>query len=136
MEILSLYKIKLAVLWLFLAVAYSAYTILDTARPSVAAGMTLGGVYEGIVVTEELLVFFTLLWLIPLTMAFLSLMLKDSVNRWSNIILSIFYAALWVIDMIEGGLLLAQYLVNVSMIVVAALIVWYAWKWPKQEDYP
>ena len=132
MEDLSLYKIKLAVLWLFLAVAYSAYTILDAARPSVA-GIKLGDVYEGIVVTEELLVFFTLLWLIPLTMAFLSLMLKDSVNRWSNIILSIFYAAIWVIDMIEGGLLLAQYLLNVSMIVVAALIVWYAWKWPKQE---
>jgi len=129
---LSLYKIKLAVLWLFLAVAYSAYTILDTARPSVA-GIKLGDMYEGIVVTEELLVFFTLLWLIPLTMAFLSLMLKDSVNRWSNIILSIFYAAIWVIDMIEGGLLLAQYLLNVSMIVVAALIVWYAWKCPKQE---
>jgi len=65
-------KIKLTVLWLFLAVAYTAYTILDTARPNVAAGMTLGGVYEGWVVTEELLLFFTLFWLIPLIMAFLA----------------------------------------------------------------
>jgi len=95
--------------------------------------MTLGGLYEGIVVTEELLLFFTLFWLIPLTMAFLSLTLKDSANRWANIILSIFWASIWIIDMIEGGLLLAQYLINVSMIVVVALIVWYAWKWPKQE---
>ena len=132
MENLAL-KVKLAVLWLFWAAAYTAYTILDTARPGVAEGMTLGGVYEGIVVTEELLVFFTLFWLIPLTMAFLSLTLKDSANRWTNVILSIFWAVMWVIDMIEGGYLLAQYLIQISMIVVAALIVWYAWKWPKKE---
>ena len=126
-------KMKLAVLWFFLAVGYSAYCILDTARPGVAEGMTLGGVYEGMVVTEELLLFFTLFWLMPLTMAFLSLTLKDSANRRANIILSIFWASIWVIDMIEGGLLLAQYLANVSTIVVVAPIVWYAWKWPKQE---
>ena len=132
MENLAL-KIKLSVLWLFLAVGYSAYCILDTARPSVAEGMTLGGVYEGMLVTEELLLFFTLFWLIPLTMAFLSLILKDSVNRWTNTILSIFWGAIWIIDMIEGGLLLAQYLINVSMIVVVALIIWYAWKWPKEK---
>ena len=131
MENLAL-KIKLTVLWLFLAVGYSAYCILDTARPGVMEGMTLGGVYEGMVVTEELLLFFTVFWLIPLTMAFLSLTLKDSANRWANIILSIFWASIWIIDMIEGGLLLAQYLIEVSMIVVVALIVWYAWKWPKQ----
>lgn len=126
-------KVKLAVLWLFLAVGYTAYTILDTARPEVAEGMTLGGVYEGMVVTEELLVFFTLFWLIPLTMAFLSLTLKDSANRWTNIILSLFWAVMWIIDMAEGGLLLAQYLINASMIVVVALIVWYAWKWPTEK---
>lgn len=33
----------------------------------------------------------------------------------------------------QGGLLLAQYLIEVSMIVVVALIVRYAWKWPKRE---
>jgi len=121
------------VLWLFLAVGYTAYCILDTARPAVAEGMILGGVYEGLVVTEELLLFFTLFWLIPLTMAFLSLTLKDTPNRWTNIILSIFWASIWIIDMIEGGLLLAQYLINISMIVVVALIIWYAWKWPQQK---
>jgi len=31
--------------------------------------------------------------------------------------------------MIEGGLLAAQYLVNLSMIAVVALIGWYSWKW-------
>jgi hypothetical protein len=95
------WKIRIAVLWIFLSVGYSAYCILDTARPDVMAGMTLGGVYEGVLVTEGLLLFFTLFWLISLTMAFLSLILKGSTNRWANIILSIFWGVLWVIDMIE-----------------------------------
>jgi len=127
-------RIKIAVLWLFLVVGYTAYTILDTARPGVKEGMTLGGVYEGIKVTEGLLLFFTIFWLIPLTMAFLSLILKGSANRWANIIVSIIWGVIWVMDMIEGGLLQAQYLILVSMFVVVALIVQYAWKWPKQQS--
>ena len=130
MENLAL-KVKLAVLWLFLAVGFSAYCVLDFARPGVGE-MKLGGEYEGMPITEGLLLFFSLFWLIPLAMAFLSLTLKDSANRWANIILSIFLAAIYILDMIEGGLLLAQYLTEISMIVVVALIVWYAWKWPKQ----
>ena len=127
------WKIRISVLWFFLAIGYSAYVALDTARPSVAEGMKLGGMYEGIVVTEELLLFFTILWLIPLTMAFISLILKDIVNRWANIILSIFWALIWIIDIIEGGLLLAQYLIIISMIVVAVIIIWHGWKLPELE---
>ena len=125
------WKLRISVLWIFSAVAYSAYCILDTARPNVKEGMTLGGVYEGIKVTEGLLLFFTIFWLISLTMAFLSLILKDKANRWTNIILSLFWGVIWVMDSVEGGLLQAQYLLIISMIVVAALIFWHAWKWPK-----
>jgi hypothetical protein len=35
--------------------------------------------------------------------------------------------------LIEGGLLQAQILVEGSWIAVSALIIWYAWKWPKLE---
>jgi hypothetical protein len=125
------WKIRITVLWIYVSIAYTAYCILDTARPIVAEGMTLGGVYEGFLVTEGLLIFFTLFWLISLTMAFLSLILKDSVNRWANIILSIVWGALWVMDMVEGGPLLAQYLLIISMVVVSAIITWHGWKLPK-----
>ena len=127
------WKIRISVLWLYLSIGYTAYVALDTARPGVAEGMKIGGMYEGIVVTEELLLFFTILWLIPLTMAFLSLILKDIVNRWANIILSIFWILIWIMDMIEGGLLLAQYLIIISMIVVVVIIIWHAFKWPTMK---
>ena len=71
------------------------------------------------------------LWLIPLTMAFLSLTLKDSANRWASIIVGIVWAAIGILDLgetlIQGWLTLA--LVGVSKTVAAALIVWYAYKW-------
>ena len=94
-------------------------------------GFKLGQIYEGFVITEELLLVFTLFWLIPLIMAFLVQILKDSVNRWANIIFGIFWIILWITDIAEGGLLLSQYLINVSMIIVAVLIIRYSWKWPK-----
>ena len=47
--------------------------------------------------------------------------------------MAIVWASIWINDMIEGRLLLAQYMTNVSMIEVVALIIWYAWKWPKPE---
>ena len=127
------WKIRISVLWFYLAIGYTAYVALDTARPGVTEGMKIGGMYEGIVVTEELLLLFTILWLIPLTMAFLSLILKHIVNRWTNIILSIFWMFIWIMDMIEGGLLIAQYLIIISMIVVAIIIILHGWKWSKLD---
>jgi len=82
------------------------------------------------------LFFFAIFWLIPLTMAFLSLTLKDSANRWANIIVGIVWAAIGILDLGDtlnrGWLTLS--LVAFSKTVAAVLIVWYAWKWPKQED--
>jgi len=113
------------------AVGFSAYSLLDMARPGVG-GLELGDVYEGMEITEGMMLFFVLFWLIPFAMAFLSQTMKGSAIRWVNIMISIFFATIWIIDMVEGGLLQAQYLLNVSMIVVAALIVKYAWKWPRE----
>jgi len=71
-------------------------------------------------------------------MAFLSLTLKDPINRWANIIVGIVLAAFFSSPSDLSGCLiqgkLTLFLVNASLIVVAALIVWHAWKWPKQED--
>ena len=124
-------KIKLATMWIFLAVGFSAYTTLDTVRPGILEEM-LAGTYEGIPLTEGLLLFFALFWLIPLTMALLSLTLKGSTIRWANIIVGIIWIGFSILDLFEGGLFLAQRLIEASKILVAILIVWHAWKWPKQ----
>jgi hypothetical protein len=91
---------------------------------------------------EETFLFMILFWLIPLTMAYLSVTLKDSANRRANITLGILFTALNIfhllfelmvqpsIHMVQPSL--HQLLINGSTVAVTALIVWYAWKWPKQ----
>ena len=67
----------------------------------------------------------------------LSITLKDKANHWVNIIVGIIFAGLSLVGPIEylatepsahGAYLI---LVAILQIVVAALIVWYAYKWQK-----
>ena len=97
-----------------------------------------GGTWE-MQIGAGMFVFVALFWLIPLIMAFLSLILKDSTNRWANIVLGIVFTLLniWhlIMHLAEPSVepSVHQILVIGSTVVVAALIAWYAWKWPKQE---
>ena len=130
MENLTL-KIRISVLWLFMAVAMSAHSALALFDPDVIEEITSGKME----ISAGMFVFMALFWLVPLAMAFLSVTLKDSANRWTNIILGIVFTALNIFHLTEH---LAepsahQLLIIGSTVVVTALIVWYAWKWPKQE---
>jgi hypothetical protein len=135
METLLL-KIKIAVLWIFMAVAMSASMILSFMGPG-AIDEIMSGTMEGLQINTGLLLFFALFWLIPLAMAFLSITLKDVANRKANIILgtifTIFYIGHLFMHLIKGPLTILIVLMCVLMILLPALILWYAWKWPKQK---
>ena len=131
-------KMRIAVLWLFMAVAMSAHMVLSVFEPGVIQQITSGKMQ----ISEEMFLFMALFWLIPLTMAFLSVTLKDLANRRANITVGIVFTALNIfhslfelmvqpsIHMIQPSL--HQLLIDGSTVVVTALIVWYAWKWPKE----
>jgi hypothetical protein len=87
------------------------------------------------------LINFDMLWLIsaitmivPGAMVFLSLALKAKTNRTVNIVLGIFYTGYSLMGLVGGGYPSAydNFLIIVGML-FTALIVWYAWRWPKQE---
>ena len=62
-------------------------------------------------------------------MAFLSITLKGSANRWANIIVGVALACFYIFDVgghLSQGEVGGHMLVAVSMIVAAVLIVWYA----------
>jgi hypothetical protein len=123
------WKVRISVLWLFMAVAMSAHSILAFMDP--AAMEELGEMQ----MSAGMFVFMALFWLIPLIMAFLSLILKDSANRWANIVLGIVFTLLNIWHLVEHlttALAVHQILIIASTVVVTALIVWYAWNWPKQ----
>jgi len=128
MKILQ-WKIRISVLWVFMAVAMSAHGVLAFMEPG--AVEQIGEMQMG----AGMLLFMALFWWVPLVMAVLSVTLKDLANRWTNMILGIVFTALNIFHLIEH---LAQpsahqILIIGSTVVVTALIFWHALKWPKQE---
>jgi hypothetical protein len=88
-------------------------------------------------ITMGLITVMTIIFMVPILMSFLSLTLKHPVNRWANLTIGIFFVAF---DLIFLGLSLFVWqspaydlVLGIVYLVFTALVVWYAWKWPKQE---
>jgi len=120
------------VLWLFYAVAFLVVMSLGSLEPGVLQQFLTTGEIGGMKVGPELLLILAILMLVPLIMAFLSLTLKDSINRWANIIVGIFYTGFQLLGLVETLTLPSVYayavVMELSKVVAPALIVWYAWK--------
>ena len=69
---------------------------------------------------------------IPNLMPFLSLALPAGVNRWVNIVSGVLYTVIMILAIRAGWHFYVVY--GVIEIVLTALIVWYAWTWPKQTE--
>ena len=95
----------------------------------------IAGEVAGMQHTPELLLIFAIILLVPLVMAFLSLTLKYSTNRWANIILGVFFTGFELMGVRDVLANPAAYVIVlwVPLVVAPAIIVWYAWKWAKQE---
>jgi len=117
------WKIKIAVLWSVFEFCMITVSTVEQSIP---------GYREEIIAetTLELMVVLAIIFLIPPIMAFLSLTLKDSINRWANIILGIVFVVLPPIGLIgfPAAYSASVILIAIVEIVAAALIVWYAWK--------
>ena len=124
------WKIKISVLWLFKDIALLTALTLGSLEPGVLEKFLSTGTISGIKIGPEVLLLFALLVLVPLIMAFLSLILKGSINRWSNITLGIVFSVLGLIDLAETAANPSAWaiLIGLSEIAATVLIVWYAWK--------
>jgi hypothetical protein len=129
-------KIKISVLWLFPLVGFLASAVLLFMEPGVLAELVEEGTIEGMQVGPELLLVGAIIDVLgPLVMVSLSLTLKGSMNRWLNIIVGGIYAVLEFITLLEELMNPKGYVVLmlIAAVVAPVLIVWHAWKWPKQE---
>ena len=88
-----------------------------------------------ITVTNELLLVMSIIMAVPIFMSFLSLTLPYKANRWANLSIGIFFVAFEIYFLIFLYLPGAVYEIfwGIAYLVFAALVVWYAWKWPQQE---
>ena len=130
MEILTL-KTRISILWIFMAVAMSAHSVLSFMEPGMIEKIVAGEMAMG----PGMFIFVALFWWVPLVMAFLSVTLKDFANRWANMILGIVFTGLNIFHLVEhlAQPSVHQILIIGSTVVVTALIFWYALRWPKQE---
>ena len=125
-------KIKLAVFWLFIAVTMSANTLLYLIVPGVIDEIRAGEIVGMQAGPELILTMAVAYYWIPLVMAVLSMTLKDKVNHWANTIIGAFYAVFVLFELLMNVTTVTYpyvILLDLSVIVVAALIIWYAWKW-------
>jgi hypothetical protein len=133
-EIMLDVRIILAVLW---AAGMLSSLNGDTYRVSDPVALKLLIANTGaIVVSRELLLVMSMIFVGPILMSVLTLTLKYPVSRWANRIIGIFYAviilAFWVLGFVLRS---AGYEIvwSTAQLVFALLVVWYAWKWPEQE---
>ena len=123
------WKIKIAVLWLVFECFSLLTAILELWEPGFIEGLIAGEI-AGIQLTPEMILVFAIILVIPPVMAFLSLTLKDSINRWANIIVGAVFTVIGLAMLGDAVAKLSAYasLMWLSIVVVTALIVWYAWK--------
>jgi len=122
------WRIKISVLWLFWTVAFLVSLVSGLFEPGAIARITAGEM-AGFQVTPELMLATTVMMLVPLAMTFLSLTLKDSTNRWANVVLGVVYTGICLFDSLGSPAEPAHaILMHISRIMASALIVWYAWK--------
>jgi hypothetical protein len=127
---------KISVLWLFYTVAFLTVMTLGTMEPGVLSQFLDTGEIGGMKIGQELLLFFAVMMLVPLVMAFLSLTLKDSSDRWANVVVGIVYTGFQLFALFETLTVPSVYayavLMEAAKVVVPALVVWYAWKSKRQ----
>jgi hypothetical protein len=92
----------------------------------------IAGEISGIEITQVFLFGISVYIAIASVMIFLSLVLRPSVNRWTNIVLPILYIVSIVASAI--GETSAYFLfLSAAESALLLLIIWYAWSWPRQE---
>jgi uncharacterized membrane protein len=91
---------------------------------------------SSIKITPDLLLIMSIIFVVPILMSVLTLILKYHLSRLANRIVGILYALIilgfWVVGLVLRSPVY-QMVWATAQLVFALLVVWYAWKWPKQE---
>ena len=126
-------KIKLSILWIIRQIVFAADGLLVLYEPGGIQDMISGSLYGTMQLGDATSLLLTSIGLVSSIMAILSLNLKNSLNRWTNIIVAIVMIIIGIIfDIIGlGAFTITHYLNSGFMYVLGILILWFAWKWQK-----
>ena|SRR6266850_484962 len=120
-------KMKLSALWAAVMFCYIYGDFFGLFQGGKLEEMIAGKTPIG-PTTQGKLLGFAIIMVIPSVMVFLSLALKPKANRWANIILGAIYTMIMLMTM--PGAWTFYIFLGMIEVVLTALIVWYAWRWP------
>jgi len=126
-------KIILSALWAARMLSGLQGDVVRFMQPGMLEEMIAGT--TAVPITNELILGMSMLMAVPIFMSFLSLTLPYPVNRWANLIIGIFFVVFEIYFLIFVYLQAPAFEVfwGIVYLIFAALVVWYAWKWPTQE---
>ena len=122
-------KTKLSTLWIFILFNMTFLDIHALLKPGFLEEVMTGFV-NGTQMTQGLLLLGAIMIEIPIAMVLLSRILKYRVNRWANIIAGAITTAIVIFNVSTD---LDNIFFSTIGVVAMSLIVWCAWRWPKQE---
>jgi Family of unknown function (DUF6326) len=125
-------RLKISALWIATLFLFAYGDIFGLLKPG-RIEEVMGGEISGIKITEVFLFAVSVYIAIASVMVFLTLVLRPSVVRWTNIVLPVPYIVSIVASAIGET---SAYFVFLSIVESALLllIIWYAWTWPRRED--
>jgi hypothetical protein len=123
-------KLKISALWASVMFCYIYADYFGLYVPGMLKRMLEGKMGPLGPTTQGVLLGTSFMMAIPSVMIFLSVALKPKLNRWMNIILGMVYTMIILITMWDWAFYIFWGIIEV---VLTSMIVWYAWKWPRQE---
>jgi len=125
-------KIKLAALWASVMFCYIYEDYFELYVPKRIERIISG---ESLLNTPVKLLGASLVLIIPALMIFLSILLQPKLSRFFNLVFGTLYTLLivWIaVNYSDRWLRFAMVFAIVESL-ITSIIVWYAWKWPRQK---
>ena len=116
-------QIKLSAIWIALMLTYLLGDVLR-----IFSGDFSAGEISGMKISPMMYLGMAVLMVIPIIMVVLSLVLKQPVNRWANIIVAAFFFIFNLVGLPNYPSLYDKFLIIVGL-VFNCLTVYYAWTW-------
>ena len=115
-------KIKLSAIWVVVMMIYFLGDVIRITSGDAAKAMTKMNF------SQSVWLGIAALMLIPILMVFLNLVLPQSVSRWANIIVAVFFFLFNLVGLPTYPSMYDKFLIAVSLVFNVAT-VWYAWTW-------
>jgi hypothetical protein len=123
------WRVRVAILWIIYAVCVVFAIVFVLIEPGSLKDVMAGKI-EGTKITDAFTLMFAAGMTVPLLMAFLTLVLPPTANRWANGVVAAISVVTDIVDLyghVADGAFAGDALMMVAAIVAELAIVWFAW---------